>query len=291
VTTLTMEGKGCLVTGATSGIGKATALGLASRGASVWLVAREPSRGEATRDEIRHLSGNPHVEVLYADLAKQADVRALAARVLHTCPRLDVLINNAGAMFSQWELTVDGIERTFAINHLAPFLLTTLLLERLRESAPARIITISSDLHAFGRLDTSDPQGARTKDILGAYSRSKLANVMFTLELARQLEGSGVTANCLHPGMVASGLSRHTTGVMAWLARLLAATPLQRTSTEGAANSLLLASAPTLAGESGLYFAKGKSRRPSRQARDPEACKRLWQASLALVEPKEADGA
>ena len=197
-----MAGKSVLVTGGTGGIGKATATGLAALGARVGITGRDQARTEAAAAGIRAAPGSPAVDAFAADLSVQAGVRRLAAQVADTYPRLDVLVNNVGGFWAHRHLTADGLERTFALNHLAPFLLTSLLLDRLTASAPARIVTVSSGAHASGRIDFDDLQGERNYSGQRAYSQSKLANVMFTYELARRLDGTGVTATVCHPGVV-----------------------------------------------------------------------------------------
>ena len=203
-----MAGKSVLVTGGTGGIGRATAIGLAALGARVGITGRDPARTEAAAASIRAAPGRPAVDAFAADMSVQAGVRRLAAQVLDTYPRLDVLVNNVGGFWAHRHVTADGLERTFALNHLAPFLLTSLLLDRLTASAPARIVTVSSGAHARGRIDFDDLQGERNYSGQRAYSQSKLASVMFTYELARRLEGTGVTATVLHPGVVRNGSCR-----------------------------------------------------------------------------------
>ena len=200
--TARMTGKTVLVTGGTGGIGKATAVGLAALGARVGITGRDRVRAEAAAADIRAASGNPAVDVFTADLSSQAEVRRLAGEVLDAYPRLDVLVNNVGGFWAHRHVTADGLEHTFALNHLAPFLLTNLLLDRLKASAPARVVTVSSGAHATGRIDFDDLQGSATYSGQRAYNASKLANVMFTYELARRLDGTGVTATVLHPGVV-----------------------------------------------------------------------------------------
>ena len=197
-----MAGKSVLVTGGTGGIGKATAIGLAALGARVGITGRDQARTEAAAAGIGAAPGSPAVDAFAADMSAQAGVRRLAAQVAGTYPRLDVLVNNVGGFWAHRHLTADGLERTFALNHLAPFLLTSLLLDRLTASAPARVVTVSSGAHARGRIDFDDLQGERNYSGQRAYSQSKLANVMFTYELARRLEGTGVTATVCHPGVV-----------------------------------------------------------------------------------------
>jgi retinol dehydrogenase 14 len=212
-----IAGKTVLVTGATGGIGKATAAGLAGLGARVGITGRDRARADAAAADIR-ASGGPGVDIFVADMSSQDEVRGLAVEVLDAYPRLDVLVNNVGGSWAHRHTTVDGLEYTFALNHLAPFLLTNLLIERLRASAPARIVTVSSGAHAAGRIDFDDLQGERAYSVHRAYSQSKLANVMFTYELARRLDGSGVTATVLHPGVVRTGFGAEDRGPMDVLA-------------------------------------------------------------------------
>jgi len=200
-----MTGKTVLITGGTSGIGRAAAIGLATMGARVGIAGRDRARAEAAAAEIARASGNPAVDVFVADMAGQSEVRRLADEVLATYPRLDVLLNNVGGFWAHRHVTADGLERTFALNHLAPFLLTSLLLERLIASAPARVVTVSSGAQSLGKIDFDDLMGERRYSGQRAYNQSKLANVMFTYELARRLEGTGVTATALHPGVTRTG--------------------------------------------------------------------------------------
>ena len=274
-----MQGKVCAVTGASSGIGRATALGLAARGAKVVLICRSESRSAAVLEEIRR-TGTGRATLLVADLASQRQVRAVAAAYRERFDRLDVLVNNAGiAGARSRQVTEDGLERTIAVNHLAPFLLTSLLLDRLRASAPARVVTVSSAAHRFYPIDLDDLQGERRYSSFGAYCRSKRANVLFTHELARRLEGRGVTANCLHPGVVATGMFRD---MPRWL-RVVLGRPFLRTPEQGADPVLHLATAPDLADVTGCYFVRRRPARPSRASRDADAARRLWAASEALT--------
>ena len=274
-----MQGKVCAVTGANSGIGRATALGLAARGAKVVLICRSESRSAAVLEEIRR-TGTGRATLLVADLASQRQVRAVAAAYRERFDRLDVLVNNAGiAGARSRQVTEDGLERTIAVNHLAPFLLTSLLLDRLRASAPARVVTVSSAAHRFYPIDLDDLQGERRYSSFGAYCRSKRANVLFTHELARRLEGRGVTANCLHPGVVATGMFRD---MPRWL-RVVLGRPFLRTPEQGADPVLHLATAPDLADVTGCYFVRRRPARPSRASRDGDAARRLWAASEALT--------
>ena len=277
-----MAGKSVLVTGGTSGIGKATAIGLAALGARVGITGRDPARTEAAAAGIRATPGSPAVDAFAADMSVQAGVRRLAAQVLDTYPRLDVLVNNAGGFWAHRHVTADGLERTFALNHLAPFLLTSLLLDRLTASAPARIVTVSSGAHARGRIDFDDLQGERNYSGQRAYSQSKLASVMFTYELARRLEGTGVTATVLHPGVVRTSFGAEDQAahmaVMIRVARLVMKTPAQ-----GAGTSIYLASSPEVEGITGRYYADCKPKTSSKASYDATAAARLWQASTDLA--------
>ena len=202
-----MTGKTVLITGGTGGIGRAAAIGLAAMGARVGITGRDRARAEAAAAAIARESGNPAVDVFVADLSSQAEVRRLAGEVLAAYPRLDVLLNNVGGFWAHRHVTADGLEHTFALNHLAPFLLTNLLLDRLMASAPARVVTVSSGAQAMGTIDFDDLMGEQAYSGQRAYNQSKLANVMFTYELARRLEGTGVTATALHPGMTNTAFS------------------------------------------------------------------------------------
>lgn len=287
--TWSLERKTCLVTGATSGIGKETAVGLARLGARVLIAGRNAEKAEATRGDIVRKSANKRVGVLLADLSSLAEVRKLADSLLSTTPELHVLVNNAGIVHTRRRVTVDGFEATFAVNYLAGFLLTNLLLDRLKQSAPARIVNVASDAHRFGSIDWDDLQSERAyRDSpiaagMRVYGASKLANILFNTELARRLEGSGVTANCLHPGFVRSGLGRNNTRpaerIVASLVR-----PFGKSAARGAETPIHLAAAPELEGVSGRYFAnKRESRRLSAAARDAGAARRLWDVSCDLV--------
>ncbi len=229
-----MTGKTVLVTGASGGIGLATAAGLAQLGARVGLVGRDAARSEAAAERLRAAGGL--VDVFVADMSSQREVRRLADEVLAAYPRLDVLVNNVGGNWATRHPTVDGLERTFAVNHLAPFLLTNLLLDRLRASAPARVATVSSGAHARGSIDFEDLQGERVYSGERAYNQSKLANVMFTYELARRLQGSGVTANTLHPAVVRTNFGRED--AKGWMRLMLPVIrPLLKSPEKGAATS------------------------------------------------------
>jgi NAD(P)-dependent dehydrogenase (short-subunit alcohol dehydrogenase family) len=269
-----MEGKVCLVTGATSGIGLATARGLAERGATVISVGRDAQKGARTVAQIQEQSGNPSVEFLLADLSVQAQVRDLAAEFKGRHQRLDVLINNAGGFYIKRRLSADGIEMTLALNLLAPFLLTHLLLDRLKASAPARILNVSSDMHKSARLDLEDLELAEGYSGMRAYGQSKLGLVLLTYEFARRLAGTGVTANALHPGFVDTGINQGS-GCLFKAARpfikLLAKSP-----EEGAETSLYLATAPEVADVSGAYFVKEEAVASAPATYDEALAQRLW---------------
>jgi len=277
-----MDGRVCVITGATSGIGRAAASELAALGARVVIVARDPVRGAAARDEVARETGNHEVALEVADLKSQRQVRDLANRLLAALPEIHVLVNNAGLTLSKRRLTEDGLEETFAVNHLSPFLLTNLLLDRLRASAPARVVTVASAAHRGAAIPFDDLNGERGFSGWLAYGWTKLANILFTVELARRLEGSGVTATCLHPGVVATGFGREGPLLIRefqrWVGRLLLLDP-QR----GADTVVWLASSPEVAGASGGYYANRRLATPSPAARDAAAAHRLWLLSERLT--------
>jgi NAD(P)-dependent dehydrogenase (short-subunit alcohol dehydrogenase family) len=277
-----MAGRTVLVTGGTSGIGRATAAGLAGLGARVAITGRDPARTEAAARWIRDSAGLGEVDVFVADLSSQAEVRRLADDVLARLPRIEVLVNNVGGYWDTRHVTADGLEHTFALNHLAPFLLTMLLLDRLAQCAPARVVTVASGAHTTGRIDFDDLQGERTYSGSRAYSQSKLANILFTQELARRSKARGVTANALHPGVVRTSFGADDPGaVQRWLVPLMR--PFMRSPEQGAATSIRLAAAPELAQVTGGYFADGKPRRSSDASHDQAVAARLWQVSADLV--------
>ena len=277
-----MSGKTVLVTGGTGGIGKATAAGLAGLGARVGIVGRDRQRADAAVADIRRETDASAVDHFVADMSSQAEVRRLAAEVLDRYPRLDVLVNNVGGFWATRHTTADGLEHTFAVNHLAPFLLTNLLLERLEASAPARIVTVSSGAQSMGRIDFDDLQGERNYQGQRAYNQSKLANVLFTYELARRLAGTGVTANVLHPGVVRTAFSAEDPApFLSWLLPL--ARRFMRSPAAGARTSIYLASSPDVEGVSGAYLAKGKATSANKSAYDSATAARLWRVSAELV--------
>src|SRR5215208_1694979 len=276
-----VDEKICLITGATSGIGKATAMGLVNMGASVVMVGRDRGRGEAVMAEIKEKSSNSSVDLMLADVSSQEEIRRLADEFKEAYPRLDVLINNAGVFRSKRITTADGIEMTFAVNHLAYFLLTNLLLDMLKASAPSRIVNVSSGDHSNATIDFDDLQGEKGYKGAKAYSQSKLANVLFTYELARRLEGTGITANCLHPGAgVRTNLGSGVSGVFGIMVRAL--TPLMKSPEKGAETSIYLASSPEVEGLSGRYFVKKDEARSSDVSYDERLARRLWEVSADL---------
>lgn len=280
--TLAMQGKVALITGATSGIGRASAAGLARLGASVVLVARNQEKGVAVRDAIRAESGNPRVDVLVADLSSQQAIRALAAEFQQRYQQLHVLVNNAGGIFFRRETTVDGLELTFALNHLAYFLLTNLLLDTLKASAPARIINISSQAEASGQINFDDLQATRGYGAFPVYAQSKLANMLFTYELARRLAGSGVTVNAVRPGPVATNFGGSG---RSWLNQFfpLIFRVIGRPPEDAARTVVMLASDPELAGVSGKAFYDEREQPTSARSHDVAAQQRLWQVSAELT--------
>jgi NAD(P)-dependent dehydrogenase (short-subunit alcohol dehydrogenase family) len=281
-----MHGKTVVVTGGNSGIGLETAAALATMGARVLVTARNADKGRAAVANITQRNdGHAQVQLVVFDLADLASVRRGAAEILEQAPRIDVLVNNAGLVLSERRETVDGYEATFAINHLGPFLLTNLLLDRMRESAPARVVNVASMAHASARkgIPFDDLQSRQRYRGMRVYGQSKLANILFTLELARRLEGSAVTANSLHPGTVRTGYGADgdTGGFLALGLKLSG--PFFLTPAKGAQTSIYLASSPEVEGVSGQYFVKCKPVQPKPPARDADAAHRLWRVSEELV--------
>ncbi len=281
-----MIGRTCMITGATSGIGEVTARGLAGIGASVVMVGRSPERGAATVDQIKQQTGNPAVEFMLADLSSQDEIRKLAQRFKTDHAHLHVLVNNAGAWISRRTESVDGIEMTLALNHLGYFLLTNLLLDALKASAPARIINVSSYGHARGEIDFDDPQGRGKYNGMKAYRQSKLANLLFTYELARRLEGTGVTVNAVNPGLVATrfGFNNLPRVNGRAIKTLMGLYQLFGTSPEkGAETSIYLASSSEVAGVTGGYFEKKGPTRSSLASHDEASALRLWRLSAEMT--------
>ncbi len=276
-----MGGKVVLITGGTSGIGKAAATALAGMGATVVITGRNEERGKRALQEIREESGNDGVELILADLTVQDEVRRLAEELRERHNQLEVLVNNAGLVLSERTETPDGIETQLAINHLAPFLLTNLLLDLLKESAPSRIVTVSSDAHRWAKIDLDDLQSRKRYRGMQVYGKTKLANIMFTYELAERLEGTGVTANCMHPGGVNTNFGNNQGGPMNLLFRLFK--PFMRSPEQGADTLIYLASSPEVEGMTGKYLADRKVKAASDAAYDETTRKRLWEASEELT--------
>jgi len=271
----------CIVTGASSGIGLETARGLAAQGATLVAVCRDRARGEAALARIRESTGNSNLHLALADLSLQASIRQLAKELLAGWPRIHVLVNNAGVVETRRRLTADGIEMVFAVNHLSYYLLTRLLLDRLEESRPARIVNVSSDAHRFAKLDWSNLQGEKGWSFMRQYGLSKLCNLLFTQELAKRIVERGVTANALHPGAVATRLGQNN-GVWAKGLTLLLR-PFFLTPAKGAETSIYLASSPDVEGESGGYFAKRRRATPTPEAQNPRNAAQLWELSARLT--------
>src|SRR5215471_1079980 len=260
-----MVGKVCIVTGASAGIGKETALGLARLGATVVMACRDRTRGEEAQRDIKQRSGNDNIELMLCDFSSQHSIKQFASEFIQTHNRLDVLVNNAGVVLRGHSMTEDGLESTFATNHLGYFLVTNLLLDLLKVSVPSRIVNVSSAAHRYGKLDVNAWPTGREYSTFGAYANSKLANVLFTRELAKRLAGTGVTANCLHPGGVGTNLFRGLPKFLQTLIKLVTISP-----ESGARTSIYLASSPEVEGISGKYFARRRQQEPSEASRNEE---------------------
>jgi retinol dehydrogenase 12 len=280
-----MRGKTVVITGGTSGIGEIAAVALAKLGARIVLVARDKARGDATLARLRDSAPNIAHSVHFADLLRLAEMKRVAAEIADREPRIDVLINNAGAMFAKRRLTEDGLERTFALNHMAYFVMTAGLRGRLLASGPARIINTASAAHQGATLDFDDLQSAKSFGARKAYGQSKLCNILFTRELARRLQGTGITADCLHPGFVATRFGDQSGGLISrlvWLAKFFAISPAR-----GAETIIYLASSPDVRETTGQYFYKSAPTMPSSAAQDDRSALSLWQRSAALVGMKD----
>ncbi len=272
-----------MVTGANAGIGKETALELARAEATVILVSRNREKGEAARREIIEATGNPRVEVLTADLSSQASIRAMVEEFGAKYDRLDVLVNNAGVYLTERLASVDGLEMTFATNHLGYFVTTLLLWDKLVAGAPARVVNVSSDAHRGAKLDFDDLQNAKHYQGFRVYSQSKLANILFTYELDRRRNGADVTINALHPGFIASNFGRNNKGIVGFAMKRIV--PLfARSAADGAKTSIHLATSPDVDGHSGEYYVDCKSVRSSDESYNQAAAERLWAASEALTQ-------
>ena len=276
-----MNGKVCLVTGATDGIGKVSARVLAELGAKVIIVGRNPEKSAIVLAELRSISGNENIDLLMADLAVMQEVRDLAEQVISRYDRIDVLLNNAGGYFTKHEITSDGLEMTFALNHMSYFLLTNKLMELLKYSAPARIVNVSSDAHYGVDMEFENLNGEQEYKAWKAYQKSKLANVLFTYELLKKVPGN-ITVNCLHPGFVATNFGHNNGGFFGPVLKIA-----QRVSAidpeEGAKTSIFLCSAPEVKGVSGKYFYKCQPKTSSRESRNMDTGKRLWQISSDIA--------
>lgn len=277
-----MSGKVCLVTGATAGIGKVTATTFASQGAQLIITGRNQQKTEQTRKEIEARTGNDSIQYLIADFSNLQQVRTIAELFSKDFSRLDVLVNNAGAFFNSRQETSVGVEMTLQVNHLAPFLLTNLLLEKLLESPSARIVNVSSEAHRQDKMDFDDLGFERSYFGMKAYARSKLANILFTNQLVHRLGDTSITVNALHPGHVATDIwktsFKHFGPLLKWIMGLFALTPEQ-----GADNTIYLAASPHVAGVTGKYFVKRKPTHSSPISRDMEVARRLWGISAALT--------
>ena len=276
-----MAGRTVLITGATSGIGRATALGLARMGAHLAITGRDRVRTEDAAREIR-AAGDGRVDLFIADMSSRSEVRELAEQVLQSLPRIHVLINNVGGYWDSRHVTADGLERTFALNHLAPFLLTNQLLEKLKQSASGRVVTVSSNAQTTGRIDFNDLQGEKSYSGARAYSQSKLANVLFSYELARRLQDTSVTANALHPGVVSTSFGAEDPATVQRIF-IPFLRPFMKSPAQGAATSIHLASAPELEQVTGQYFANSQLKKSSERSYDEATAARLWQVSADLV--------
>jgi NAD(P)-dependent dehydrogenase (short-subunit alcohol dehydrogenase family) len=276
-----MQGKVVVITGATSGIGQVAAEKLAAMGARIVQVARDNSRGEVALARLRQVGPGIAHSIHYADLSRLAEMSRVSAVIAAAEPRIDVLINNAGALFATRQVTRDGLELTFALNHMAYFVLTHGLRDRLVASAPARVVNTSSDAHRRAKLDFMDLQSAQGYAGFKAYGRSKLCNILYTRELARRLTGTGVTANCLHPGFVATRFGDQSGGALSYgvrFAKLFAISP-----DKGAETIVYLASSPEVANVTGSYFYRCRATTPTREAQDEQSAQRLWLESVKLA--------
>jgi NAD(P)-dependent dehydrogenase (short-subunit alcohol dehydrogenase family) len=275
-----MQGKTVVITGATSGIGEVAACRLAEQGARIVLIARDRSRGEQTLQRLEGIAPGRNHTAHYANLSRLAEMKRVGEAIAASEPRIDVLVNNAGALFAARQVTGDALEMTFATNHMAYFVVTALLLDRLKATPGARIVCTSSDAHRRAHMDFGDLQMEKGYTGFGMYGRSKLMNILFTRELARQLEGTGVSANCLHPGFVNTRFADGNAGLAAFVvttAKRFALTP-----EEGARTIIYLASSPEVNGVSGKYFHKCRQELPTAQAQNDADARRLWNLSMQL---------
>jgi NAD(P)-dependent dehydrogenase (short-subunit alcohol dehydrogenase family) len=276
-----MKGKIVLITGATSGIGKETALGLAKMGATVVLVGRSREKLDRVAGDIASATGNRTIDTMICDLTSMENVRKLASEFKQKYKRLDVLINNAGEIVNERRTTVDGFEYTLALDHLSHFLLTMLLLDLIKASAPARIMNISSSAHMIGRINFEDLMGEKKYNPMKAYGQAKLANLLFTRELARRLAGTAVTVNAVHPGAVRTNFGKGMKG--RWRILLWLGSPFLIDAEKGAETSIFVASSPEVADTTGKYFVKKKEKESSRRSYDQAVARRLWEVSSRLT--------
>lgn len=277
-----LKGKICIVTGSNSGIGKVTALEIAKMGATVIMVSRDRNKGEKALEEVRNLSGNKDVELMLCDFASQKSIRKFAEEFKSKYQKLHILVNNAGLILTEKTITEDGIESTFAINHIGYFLLTELLLDVIRESTPARIVNVSSDAHKTGHIDFDDINFERKKySSIGAYCNSKLANILFTRELAKRLKGTKITVNCLHPGVISSNFGSNTSGILGFLVKI--AKPFFTTVEKGAETQIYLATSPQVDDVTGEYFSKKKVAYTTSEANNEGIAKKLWDVSNEMI--------
>lgn len=276
-----MNGKTCLITGGTSGIGEAAALALAEKGADLAILCRSSARGAATKKRIEEHVGRDCVRLFFADMADLGQVRRVAREISQELERIDVLLNNAGVTMLKRSETVDGFETTFGVNHLAPFLLTHELLPKILETPGARIVNVASGAHRFARFDLDDLQSTRSFSSMRVYGASKLANILFTNELARRLDGCNLGIWSLHPGAVSTRLGANNGGVAKWVIPLMSL--FFKTAEQGARTSVHLCSTPRIASPNGTYFANERPARVSSLARDAEVAGRLWTTSEQLV--------
>lgn len=276
-----MKGKIVIVTGANSGIGKVTALELARKGATVIMVCRNRQKGEQAMKELIAETGNPSIDLLFCDFASQRQIRVLAEEIKYRYDKIDVLVNNAGLMMKKRVLTEDGLETTFAVNHLGYFLLTNLLLPLLKPAPAARIVNVASDAHRYAKIDFGNLQAEEKFSSWGSYGQSKLANIMFTYELAHRLRGTNITVNCLHPGVVRTNFGQSGNFLFKNAVKLAGSFFL--TPEKGAETSIYLATAPELEGITGKYFAKKKVKKSNKQSYNVEVSRRLWVVSEELT--------
>jgi retinol dehydrogenase 12 len=276
-----MQGKTVVITGATSGIGEVAADRLAQKGARIVFIARDRDRGQETLKHLRAIAGHDNHAVHYADLMVLAEQKRVAQEIAASEPKIDVLINNAGALFTSRQTTADGLEKTFALNHMSYFTVTNILLDKLKATPGARIVSTASDAHKGAKLNFADLQSAKSYSGFGVYGRSKLMNILFTRELARRLAGTGVTANCLHPGFVGTRFGDASGGVLSFLVKI--AKNFALTPEQGAQTIIYLASSPDVDGKSGGYYVKSKLATPTKEAQNDADAKRLWDESARIA--------